>query len=248
MHWEKLRVARGLLACLNVLSLVICAQPAEAAGTWAGRIAPSDGELRERLAVRLEAADAATSPAQAVTRTLAPGIVAVVVDLAPRQPVAVGPAQLSEWRRTSRRVFALATRNMRLRYRPASQPVELDDGVVMHVFSGNAFAAAHVLRIAEERVCRGREGALVIMPANDFLACYPINDSETERAVQMMSVVAYNAHREHAQPLSAQVFWLRRGRWMAVPYEMKDDGYDYIGTPEFDRMLARLPLLVDEAR
>jgi hypothetical protein len=102
--------------------------------------------------------------------------------------------------------------------------------------------------MAGERVCNGREGALVILPANDYAVCYPIHDSETERALQMLSVIAYRAFREHPRRLTDQVFWVRRGRWMAVPYDMKDDGYDYIGTPEFDRMLARLPVLVDEPR
>jgi hypothetical protein len=234
--------ASGVMVAGSLVALLTGAAPVVATGPR--QAPPNDQTLRARLAVTLVAVERLTS-AQAVTRTVAPGIVAVAVDLGPdaRGAAPVSTAQLRAWRRSSRRVFELAARNTRLRLRPTPVETELDESALAYVFSGSEYAAARALDIVSERVCNGREGALVIMPANDYFACYPIQHGEAERVLLMMSVIAHNAVREHSRPLTDQVFWVRRGRWISVPYEMKDDGYEYIGTPEFDLMLARLPEL-----
>jgi hypothetical protein len=241
-------VMGAILVGCCVLLAVGGGAPVHAARTRQG--VPDDRALRSRLALRL-VSSAQVTPAQVVTQTIAPGVVAVAIDFTSgardaRTAPAVSAAQLREWRRSSRRVFTLAARNTRLSLRHTPVETELDEGVLAHVISGDDYAAVQAIDIANLRVCNGREGALVIIPSNDYFACYPIDNSETERALQMLSVVTHGAFREHQRPLTDQVFWVRRGRWMPVPYEMKDDGYDYIGTPEFDRMLARLPELVDQ--
>ncbi len=243
----QMRSASCWISSAFCVLLLSGAAPAYASG--ARQAPPSDQILRTRLALRLVRQDQITA-AQAVTRTVAPGIVAVAFDLKPAAgiPAAVGAAQLSEWRRSSKRVYALAERNSRIGLRLKPVETELDEGVLAQVFSGNDHAAVQAVMIAGGRVCKGREGALVIFPSNDYAVCYPIQNSEAERALQMLSVIAHRAFREHPLPLTDQVFWVRHGRWMTVPYEMKDDGYDYIGTPEFDRMLARLPLLADDSQ
>jgi hypothetical protein len=150
---------------------------------------------------------------------------------------------LKRWRRSARQVFPQAERNLRARYAINGQETELEDGVAARFYAGTSFAASMALSMRTERACQGSYGALVIVPTSELMACFPVTYAHTERAVQMLSVIAARAYAEEANGISPRLYWYRRGRFIDVPYQIKDDGFDYIGTPAFDAVLARLPEL-----
>jgi hypothetical protein len=200
--------------------------------------------VRERLLVQIRAEDAPRAPG-AVARQDLLGTRTVLVlpgeGAAPDRDVTVEEA--AAWGRTPEELFRTGLANLERRHPPQVRATpELARGVRLNLFYGeHPFAAAYVLWVADDKRCRGSEGALVSIPNQHAVLCHPVESSRALHAYLALVTMGADIVRGGENPIVPHVFWHHDGVFEAQPVRIVGEMMRPERTEAFEAVLERLP-------
>jgi len=249
-------VSRALSAAAVVLAL---AGPAGSAGAdevdGEGFGVPGGtpwSEARERLVVQIRPAKASGAPGAIFRQDLPHTRTALV--LAPDDPHEpaqdVTLADALAWNRTGEALFEIALENLATRW-PASvrETPELRRGVKVSLFYGeHPYAAGYAIDVARRERCMGRRGALVAVPSQYALLCYPIDSSRAFHGYLALVNLSVEVVATGDAPIVPHVYWFRDGVWDVQRVTIEGDRFTHERTTAFEEMLKGLPRDIQDPR
>ncbi len=212
-------------------------------------------EVRGALAIQLfdaAALDEAEREASIYADEL-PGLLSTLVYRARGRTVRVRPEMVEGWGVSAEEAFALGLANLR-RLAPPATKVELAPGVEgLRWLSDDELAAAHALLLADEPRCSGRYGAVLAVPRGGLLVACPLRPlpaAETAYAGALMGLITciMESERDGHALLSRRLYWHRDGRFVELPYQVRQEGGEpIVGLYPPEEFLAALAELGGEA-
>jgi hypothetical protein len=103
---------------------------------------------------------------------------------------------------------------------------------------GDGYDAARALLI-EELMPESPAGFWVVIPCREEIAVWPVSFPALGR-VHVLKQFAADSHREHAYPVSDEVFWVWRGTWYRFGIELDGEELVIDAPPPFGDALAEL--------
>ncbi len=203
----------------------------------------SFAEAAPLLAVRLWPAEylAQVPRDEVLYREELPGTVTVLVYDLPETVQQVRPAETSRWGKSVEELFALGLDNVRRKPRPQVRRAELPGGVRVTVLSGSSFfVASEALRLALFPGCIGRYGALVGVPTRHALVAYPIDGAEVVKAMLLMAPIVAGIYSQGPGAISPRLYWQHDGRFVDLPYIVRDGKPEFAPPAEFIALVRRL--------
>jgi hypothetical protein len=195
--------------------------------------------VRPLLRMRLYADDFQTG-LEIVQRSVAPGLVEVLVIDKPTSLLIVSTDMAAEWEARPNELFRVARDNVR-----ADGPLELEDGdfdgVRLCSLGGEtAYVTAHALWAGDYPVT-GPHGALVVVPAQGVVHAAPLRGGEVPGSMNMLIRLAWAGFQEGPRSISPHVYWWQDGELrLAGAVEEQDDTLAVSISAEFQTLLERL--------
>ncbi|GAA2417795.1 hypothetical protein GCM10010191_30580 [Actinomadura vinacea] len=194
--------------------------------------------VRPLLRMRLYADDFQAGM-EVVQRSVAPGLVEVLVIDKPTSLLIVSTDTAAEWETGRDELFRVARDNVR-----ADGPLEVEDddfdGVRLCSLGGEtAYVTAHALWAGDYPVT-GTHGALIAVPAQGVVHAAPVHGDDVPGAMNLMIRLAWAGHREGPRSISPNVYWWRDGELrLAGAVEERDDALAVSISGEFQSLLER---------
>nr|BFE28423.1 hypothetical protein GCM10010200_006740 [Actinomadura rugatobispora] len=195
--------------------------------------------VRPLLRMRLYADDFQAG-LEIVQRSVAPGLVEVLVIDKPTSLLIVSTDMAAEWETESDELFRVARDNVR-----ADGPLEMEDGdfdgVRLCSLGGEtAYVTAHALWAGDYSVT-GPHGALVVVPAQGVVHAAPVRGDDVPGAMNMLIRLAWAGFQEGPRSVSPNVYWWQEGELrLAGAVEEQDDTLAVSISAEFQSLLEQL--------
>ncbi len=126
-----------------------------------------------------------------------PGIVSHLVFELPHSVRTVRQQEAEVWGKTRDELFQFALDNLKDDGKPACEIVDLHDGVACYAFNGDSFfTASHALLLDYLPECEGTYGSIVAIPTRHSLVCYPIEDLNVVKAINVMRPVVKSMYEQ----------------------------------------------------
>ena len=213
---------------------------------------PSWNDAQPRLLVQLRAVGAPHAP-DALFREDIPETRTILV-LTPKDGEAmardVTADQAAGWGQEPDRLFERAIANLERRFPPqVHQTPELRRGVrVTLLYGDHPYAAGYALSIAKRARCLGRAGALVAIPSQHAMLCYPIQSSRAYHGYLALVTLAVDIEERGDDPIVPHVYWYHAGAWETQPVTVEGKRFDHERSPGFSKLLKDLPRDIHDPR
>jgi hypothetical protein len=154
---------------------------------------------------------------ESVTRTVAPGIVAVLVFDFPDSTASVGAAHLAGWPVDIDGVFEQALDNLASEPTPMHEDVDAEQAKVTIWYGDSFYVATRALRLAD-MLPAGTTDALIAVPNRHTLVVHPIVDAGAVVAMQFVYRMAAQMFRDGPGSISDQPYWWHDGTIVQIPH------------------------------
>lgn len=153
-----------------------------------------------------------------VQRIDLPGVVSHLVFEMPHSVRTVRQQEAQAWGRTRDELFQVALDNLHDDGAPSCEMIDLHDGVACYTFSDESFfTASHALLLDYLPDCEGTYGSIVAIPTRHTLVCYPIEDLNVVKAINVMQPVIASMYDDGPGSISQLLYWHNGGRFMSLP-------------------------------
>jgi hypothetical protein len=163
-----------------------------------------------------------TLSANAVSAPIASGLHAVLVLDLPSFVTPVRPADLASWERPAGELVALALENVKAQERVELKPLEVAGTRIFAVSGTSVFVATLGLAAEDLLGAPSPLGSLVAMPSSHILLCHSIVSKSSLKALEAMAAGALQAFEGGPSPLSPDLLWKVRDRFVALPVRRED--------------------------
>jgi hypothetical protein len=131
---------------------------------------------------------------------------------------------------------------------PAGCLVEVHaDSGLLQCEIGDAYDSSRALILDHLLPEKLPDGAFVAVPGRDHLLVLPVSASALS-FLPWLHTVAVKTHRSFPYPISAELFWVSRGRWLPFPVETRGEKVVVNPPREFLDVLARIAPDLPEER
>jgi hypothetical protein len=195
--------------------------------------------VRPLLRTRLYAEDF-RADLEVVQRTVAPGLVEILVVDLPTSLLIVNAETVAGWGAGPDEVFGIARENVR-----ADGPLEIEDrdfdGVRLCSLGGETeYVTAHALWAGDYPVT-GTHGALIAVPAQGVVHACPVHGDDMPGAMNMLIRLAWAGYQDGPRSVSPNVYWWRDGELrLAGAVAANGDDLEVSISSEFQILLERL--------
>ena len=206
------------------------------------RIDVSDfDKVRDNIRARLYPLELEQQSVETVHRDGPEGTLEVIVVDLPKSVRTVSRSEAAEWGVSRDELFELGRRNLAKRTSVQMHAVEIQAGIELLAFMGDAYyAASHVLMLEQHVPGDLPHGALVGIPRRDVMLVHPIRNIGAADAISSMLQATLHWHAEGPGSLSPLLYWYRAGEFVTLTYTIKDNTLDFTPPLEFLDMLKML--------
>lgn len=198
-------------------------------------------KVRDNIRARLYPLELEQQSVETVHRAGPEGTLEVIVVDLPKSVRTVSRTEAIEWGLSREELFALGRRNLIERTTLQVHSVEVQAGIELMAFMGDAYyAASHALVLDQHLPGDLPHGALVGIPRRDVLLAHPIRNIGAADAIGSMLQAILHWHAEGPGSLSPLLYWYVAGEFITLTYTIKDDALDFTPPVEFLDMLKRL--------
>lgn len=205
-------------------------------------------EVAERVLVRLGPPFAAQEPPTEVwsQRIAGTHVVATLVIDNPNSMSYVTARMIADSGHDGEYWLARALRNLRTAT-PAGALTEAHaESGLLHCEIGDAYDSSRALILDDLLPDSAADGFFVAVPGRDHLLVMPVC-ARSLAFLPWLRSIAIRTHKTLPYPISAEVFWVRAGRWLLFPIEVQGDKALVNPPDEFVDVLRRIaPDLPDE--
>jgi hypothetical protein len=139
-----------------------------------------------------------------------------------------------------------AVENLRGKSEASSmQAVHPESGLVQGQF-GDAYDSPRALLLDDLIPGHEENGFFVVVPGRDHLLVLPLT-SATLPLAPWLRAIAAKTYSEMPDPISPELFWVRRGDWHHIAIEIEGEDLVVKPPPEFAEVMARLRDTDDES-
>ena len=138
---------------------------------------------------------------------------------------------VAPWNKSDDELFEIALANAAACARP-DDAITLDpEGLIVVMHDASIFGAARTIAGGGYPDRHGLFGAFVSMPTKHLTILTPFDGLESMQSLGAVMRIATGMFHEGPRSLSPNVYWVREGHWMAIPYETNGDQID-VNPPE----------------
>lgn len=178
-------------------------------------------QVRPILRVRLmpdESMGGVILPGSTV-RSIAPGILAVLVYDFPDSTASVHVDHIASWPVGADAAFEQGVANLAREPAPLSDDIDVEPGTSVRVWYGdNFYVATRVLRL-RDLLPDGTSDALVAVPNRHTLVVHPVVDGGAIPAMQAIYRLAVQLFRDGPGSISDQPYWWHEGDLVVIPHQ-----------------------------
>lgn len=206
------------------------------------RIDVSDfAKVRSNIRARLYPVELQQQSVETVHRLGPEGTLEVIVVDLPKSVRTVSRSEVAAWGVSHDDLFALGRRNLAEHTHVQMHTVEMQAGIELLAFMGDAFyAASHALILDKHLPVDLLHGALVGIPRRDVLLAHPIRNIGAADAIGSMLQAILHWHAEGPGSLSPLLYWHVAGEFVTLSYTINDNTLDFTPPDEFLDMLRML--------
>jgi len=155
------------------------------------------------------------------------GTISTLVLNLPDSIQAVTPQMATSWEKSKDELFNIGFDNVFAHCKPdIAETVLAGDIKTVTLSNNNDFlTATHVFFIEKYPNCIGKYGSLVGIPLRDIVVCYPINDNQIARAIQVLVPTIKDVYVEGPGSVSPYVYWYHEDCFEAVHYVEKKNEF-----------------------
>lgn len=176
---------------------------------------------------------------EAVSRSVAPGILSVLVYDFPDSTASVHRDHIASWPLDADGVFAQALDNLSREPAPIRETVDLG-GPVGAAQGDSFYVATRALRLADE-LPSGTRDAIFAVPNRHTLLTHAIADKRVMAVMAPLFRATVELHREGPGSISDQLYWWREGAIVQIPHELRGRDISVYPPDEFVALLESLP-------
>jgi hypothetical protein len=197
-------------------------------------------QIKKMLVVRL--APEGTLPRELlVCREDLPGTVSYLALDLPTSIRSLKPDEVAVWGRPPGELFETALENVARMARPEVSTPELEEGVTCTALVGESFfVATHALLLDLYPECLGAQGSLVAVPHRHCVLAYPIEDLSVIKAIPRLALIGRKLEAEGPGSISAKLYWYHHGAFIPLPYEIKENTFNFAPPEDFVAVLNEL--------
>jgi len=197
--------------------------------------------VRDNVRARLYPLELEQQSVETVHRDGPEGTLEVIVVDLPKSVRTVSRSEAAEWGMSRDELFELGRRNLAERTSVQMHTVEIQAGIELLAFMGDAYyAASHALLLDKHLQGDLSHGALVGIPRRDVLLAHPIRNIGAADAISSMLQAILHWHAEGPGSLSPLLYWYRAGEFVTLTYTIEDNALDFTPPLEFLDMLKML--------
>ena len=199
-------------------------------------------QIRGKLIPRILRTEALPESASCVIREDLPGTRSYLGLVLPHAIRSLTAEECAAWGKTSDELFEAALENLFDKYpviKDAAYLIGPDiTGVLMT--GDHLYVASHALLLHRHPEAIGLFGALVAIPTPDTLLAYPIGNLQVADAVQALARKATDLSPDGPGSITAQIYWYQHGRYLDLPYQFDENGFNFSPPERYLDMLHRL--------
>ena len=197
--------------------------------------------VKSRLRSRLYPVDVVNHASEVVYRSGPEGTLEVLAIDLPTTVRTVSKSEMDGWGMGAEELFVVGQSNLRQAGLLIGNTVQLDEGIAITLYSGDAFyAASHALIIDAYLPRENPHGVLVGIPKRDVMLTHTIrNVGAMEAAVAMLQVII-GMHQDGPGAISPFLYWHVNDQYVTLPYELEGKSLRFFPTDEFVELIDEL--------
>lgn len=150
----------------------------------------------------------------------------------------VHPDEARPWGKTHDELFEIALENVARLHKPEVSKAQLPHGAELVLLSGQSFfIASHALLLDIHAEALGGYGSLIAVPHRHCVLAFPIEDLKVVQTIQHMVLITRQMHQDGPGSITPNLFWYHLGKFILLPYEIKDKTLNFAPPEEFVEML-----------
>ncbi len=210
----------------------------DAAFASEGEVPTTWEEARSIIKLRLAGPEVAF-PEDVVRYPVAHGLdAALVLDL-PTTIAYLRRDAIAEWPAVDE-LHAVALANMRAEEPPELEVIDAQGAPITWLTGESFFVASRILFLGEVLDATGPYGVLVSVPTRHMLLAHPIRDAQVISAVNSLTVLATNIHRDGPGSVSPALFWWHAGAITVIDTTFDGKRIEVTPPPAFVEVLEAL--------
>lgn len=197
--------------------------------------------IRGRLRARIYPVDVVNHATEVVHRSGPEGTLEVLAIDLPTSVRTVSESEIKTWGVDASDLFLIGRRNLRSMGSLSSNVIQLEKGIVVTVYTGDAFyTASHVLLLDDYLPQECPHGVLVAVPKRDVMMIHPVRSvGAMEAAVGMLQVVIA-MHHDGPGSISPFLYWYIDSEFITLPYELESKSLRFLPPDEFADLMDEL--------
>jgi len=194
---------------------------------------------RPLLRLRLYQDEYLESGVPMVYRTLAEGLIAVLVYDLPQSIATVPPDHLANWTRTEEELFQIGLQNVWSAGKLEHTTALLPEGATLDLLTDyrNPYAETHLLYLQEYLETVPRAGVLAAVPGRGQVILHRIEGIQVMEALNSLLRAVPEIFLERTSALSPHLYWWRDGTFKLLPSLSEDGQINFRPPAEFMEML-----------
>jgi hypothetical protein len=198
-------------------------------------------EVADRVLVRLGPPFAASdAPAEVWSHRIAGSmIVATLVIDYPNSMSYVTAQMIADSGHDGDYWLGRALQNLRASTPPAPLTEAHAESGLLHCEIGDAYDSSRALILDDLLPDAAADGSFVVVPGRDHLLVLPVR-AQSLAFLPWLRSIAIRTHKTLPYPISAEIFWVRAGRWLHFPVEVQGDKALVNPPEEFVEVLRRI--------
>jgi hypothetical protein len=194
---------------------------------WAEEALGVFSELDERMPARIDL----------------PGTVTTLVFDLPRTIRSVMRSESDHWNLSDAELFEIALANLRAAGDlPKPECQDIGEGARLYMFVGDSFLVGSIALILEDYPeLLGPFGTLVGVPTRHVVIAAPIQNVSAVHVIKQVIPMIDDVSRKGPGTISPHLYWYRDGRYVPLPYQIKESSVAFHPPAEFIEVLNELP-------
>ena len=198
-------------------------------------------QAKKRILLRILPSSNVETTSTLLVREDLPGTRTVLVLDLPESVWSIGKGEAKRWGKDPEELFDVALTNLAHRPAPKTESLELLKGIsAFFVTEESLYTASLVLTLKDHPEWMGTHGALVGVPTRQHLIVYPVKDSKSLAAMELLSQLIRNLEKEGPGPVSPLLYYYDGESLEAISNQSSEEGLSLSPSPKFLKAIAEI--------
>lgn len=170
---------------------------------------------------------------KAIIREDIEGTITILVFDLPMAVRNVAPSEITDWDKSIEELFEIGLKNVFNNYEVELEKQELDGKPCYILCGDHLFGSTYALELNKFQQCIGSRGAIVSIPHRHAVVIYPVEGLDVMNDFIKLASIASGMYGEGPGSITSNIYWYNNGKYMNLPYEFKDNNFNFYPPYEF---------------